>query len=130
MLQRGDRMRDGMNGSTKVLVVDTGRRTAGDLLSTELAELGFSSVTASFEAANDVLAVIDRPAAIFLNMPQAREAAQRDEFLLLAAALRNEERTSGIPVIEWDPETAPTAGGISAFLRSEVGPPALSEPER
>lgn len=56
-----------MNSLQKVLVVDNGHREHADPLSVELAELGLSSVTTSFEAAGDVLDVIERPSAIFLS---------------------------------------------------------------
>lgn len=118
-----------MNDLRKVLVVDNGQREGADLLSTELAELGLSSVTASFEAADEVLDVIERPSAIFLKMPRRHQWSERASFARLAAELRSAERTFGIPVIEWDHETALAAGGISAILRTEVGPQALAGPE-
>lgn len=115
-----------MNALTKVLVIDNGRRGAADLLSTELAELGLSSVTASLEAAHDVLEVIEPPSAIFLNMPADRGGAEHASFARLASSLRG---LSGIPVIEWDRATATAPGAISAILRSEVGPQAVAGPE-
>lgn len=118
-----------MNDLRKVLVVDSGPREGTDLLSTELAELGLSSVTASLEAADDVLDLIERPSAIFLKMPRRSQPRERDSFSRLAAELRTAERTCGIPVIEWDHETALAAGGISAVLRAEVGPQVLAGPE-
>lgn len=118
-----------MNALTKVLVVDSGQRGTSDILSTELAELGLSSVTTSFEAAGEVLDLIDRPSAIFLRMPPGRQGAGYADFLRLADQLRSEERTSGIPVIVWNGDEPVAAGGISAVLRSEVGPQALSGPE-
>lgn len=118
-----------MNAMSKVLVVDTGRRGDADLLSTELAELGLASVTTSFEAASEVLHMIQRPSAIVLRMPLAREAVYRDSFVRLAAELRADERALGIPVIEWEPDASLAPGGISALLRSEVGPQAVAGPE-
>lgn len=118
-----------MNALRKVLVVDSGQREGSDLLSTELAELGLSSVTTSFEAADEVLHLIERPSAIFLKMPRRGAGTDRADFARLAAALRTGERTSGIPVIEWDHESALAAGGISAILRTEVGPQAVSGAE-
>lgn len=123
------RLRPPMNALRKVLVVDNGRRSGDDLLSIELAELGLSSVTASLEAADDVLAVIERPSAIFLKMPRSRSGPERDSFLELARSLQTDERTSGIPVIQWDRDTVLAAGGVSAILRTEVGPQAVSGPE-
>lgn len=118
-----------MNSLTKVLVVDNGQRSPSDVLSIELAELGLSSVTTSLEAANDVLGLIDRPSAIFLRMPVSRHSVAYGDFVRLADQLRSAERTSGVPVIMWDGGDCATAGGISAVLRSEVGPQALSGPE-
>lgn len=116
-----------MNALTKVLVVDNGQRGVADLLSTELAELGFSSVTTSLEAADEVLDLIERPSAIFLNMPQGREGQDRAGFIRLASSLRARDSMSGIPIIEWDRDSA--TGGISAILRSEIGPQAAFGPE-
>lgn len=115
-----------MNALRKVLVVDNGYRAETDLLSTELAELGLSSVTTSLEAAEAVLEVIDRPSAIFVNMSGRDRAAGLHEF---TAALRRSERAVGVPVIEWSRETAKTAGGVSAILRSAIGPKALCGPD-
>lgn len=117
-----------MNSLRKVLVVDNGHRGFVDPLSIELAELGLSSVTTSFEAADEVLQVIDKPSAIFLKMPSAA-GADHDTFMALAVTLRSADRTSGIPVIMWDRQTAARHGGITAILRSEVGPQAVSGPE-
>ena len=113
----------------KVLVVDDGRRRDGDVLSSGLAELGVSSVTTSFEAADDVLGLIERPSAIFLKMPLSRYVTERASFLRLANTLRASARTSGIPVIEWDQDMVLGAGGVSEILRSEIGPQAVAGPE-
>lgn len=114
-----------MNLLRKVLVVDDGERRLPDLLSTELAELGFSSVTTSREAANDVLAVIEEPSAIFIRMPRAGDASQYQSFLVLADELR-QTRARGIPVIVWDRQMSLTAGGVSAVVEREFGPAALA----
>ncbi len=114
-----------MNALRKVLVVDSGQRGAADLLSTELAELGLSSVTTSVEAADVVLEVIARPSAIFLNMPSPA-ALDHDSFVQLAASLRSGERTSGIPVIQWSADEAHPTGDVSAVIRTAVGPQALT----
>jgi uncharacterized protein (DUF58 family) len=116
-----------MNALRKVLVVDSGHRAETDLLSTELAELGLASVTTSLEAAEAVLEVIDRPSAIFLNMPSRSDCL--DGLRELAAALRRSDRAVGVPVIEWDREAALQAGGVSAILRAEIGPQALAGPD-
>src|SRR5215210_2153914 len=47
-----------MGALQQVLVVDDGHRAIDHSLAAELAELGYASVTASLEAAEDVLAVI------------------------------------------------------------------------
>lgn len=117
-----------MNSLRKVLVVDNGHRGVVDPLASELSELGLSSVTTSFEAADDVLQIIDRPSAIFLKMP-ADVGSDHATLMALAASLRSADRTSGIPVIMWDRQMAATNGGITAILRNEVGPQAVSGPE-
>lgn len=112
-----------MNALRKVLVVDSGHRAESDLLSTELAELGVSSVTTSLEAAEAVLEVIDRPSAIFVNIPSRSDT--RASLRELAATLRRNQNMIGVPVIEWNRETALQAGGVSAILKTEIGPQAL-----
>lgn len=116
-----------MNALRKVLVVDSGHRAETDLLSTELAELGLSSVTTSLEAAEAVLDVIERPSAIFVNMPTRSDSLQ--SLRELAATLRRSERAAGVPVIEWNREIALLEGGLSRILSVEIGPQALAEPE-
>lgn len=118
-----------MNSLQKILVVDNGDRESVDPLSVELAELGVSSVTTAFEATEDVLEVIDRPAAIFLKMPRSRDSRAYRDFLEFADKLRGGERTSGVPVIVWDGLASAEQGGISEILRRNVGPEALSRPE-
>lgn len=115
-----------MNALRKVVVVDDGHRTAFDLLSTELAELGVSSVTTPVDAAREVLDVIERPSAVFLDMPQRLPANEREQFRLLADQLRGSAGLTGVPVIEYDRELVDSLGGISAVLRSAIGPQALS----
>ena len=118
-----------MNGLPKVLVVDSGERSGLDSLSAELAELGLASVTTSFEAADDVLAVIDRPSAIFLNMSVPRHGVAHNKLLAFADKVRRADNTADIPVIEWDRAAATGSGGVSAILRARVGSYALSKPE-
>ena len=91
-----------MNSLRKILVVDSGRREEFDSLSHELAGMGMSSVTASFEAAAEVLDLIDRPSAIFVKMPHNRESAGYEEMAGIAADLKRRESALGIPVIVWD----------------------------
>ena len=117
-----------MNDLQKVLVVDDGTRDGLDPLSAELAELGFSSVTTSLEAADQVLDLIAAPSAIFLKMPQADESASYQEFLALADRLRVRQGSSGAPVIVWDRAKVLHSGGVSALLQGELGPQVLSRP--
>lgn len=109
-----------MNDLRKVLVVDTGHRSPADPLSIELAELGFSSVTTSVEAADEVIELLQAPSAIFLNL-QAGRPTDQQSFLDLAARLRTAQRTMNIPVILWDEVRAAQVGGVSAVLASEFG---------
>lgn len=120
-------MRGGMNALQKVLVVDSGQRAETDLLSTELAELGLSSVTTSLEAAEAVLDVIERPSAIFVNMPTRGDMLE--SLRELAATLRRSERAAGVPIIEWDRETALVRGGLSRILSAEIGHQVLAGPK-
>ena len=110
-----------MNELRKVLVVDDGARTFVDPLSAELGELGLSTVTTSFEAAEDVLRVIEMPSAIILKMPEGERGEVYDRFLGLADQLRTGAPTAGIPVVVWDRSSAFVAGGISAVLQSRYG---------
>jgi hypothetical protein len=111
-----------MNDLQKVLVVDNGERDGVDPLAAELAELGYSSVTASFEAADDVLAVIPQPSAIFLKVPQRPGDASSDEILALAERLRLRQGSAGAPVFVWDRARMLEGGGVAALLSGEFGP--------
>lgn len=84
-----------MGALQQVLVVDDGVRAVDHSLSAELAGLGYASVTASLEAADDVLAVIAPPAAVLLQAPARRDPA----YARRAARLRARMRDRGIPVI-------------------------------
>lgn len=110
-----------MNDLQKVLVVDNGERDSVDPLAAELAELGFSSVTTSLEAADDVLDVIQTPSAIFLKMPDEDEARNYAAFLALAARLKARQGISGAPVIVWDRTRLLQSGGVSAILQGQFG---------
>lgn len=103
-----------MNDLQKVMVVDSGDRHVVDNLSMELAEHGYASVTTSFEAASQVLDVIPRPAAIFLNMPSLRKGERYEGFLAAAGSLR--DNALGVPVFIWERDATLPDGGISAFL--------------
>ena len=109
-----------MNDLQKVLVVDNGERDGVDPLAAELAELGFSSVTTSFEAADDVLEVIPQPSAIFLKVPQKPGDKSSDEILALAARLRLTQGSAGAPVFVWDRARMLENGGVSALLNGHL----------
>lgn len=118
-----------MNDFQKVLVVDSGERFGDDALSVELAELGFSSVTTSYEAADEVLGLIQTPSAIVLKMPRTSEGDEYARFIALAATLKGRVPTGNVPVIMWDRSFAAERGGLSGLLSSTFGPQALSEPD-
>jgi hypothetical protein len=105
-----------MSEMPKVLVVDSGRRAPDSALSTELAEMGFASVTTPFEAADEVLATMSSPVAIVLQMSPHSDMAERKRFTDLANRLRAAVRTRGTPVI--------ITGGVSGaatMLQSHLG---------
>lgn len=111
----------------KVLVVDDGARGTDHALSAELAELGLASVTTSFEAADEVLELVE-PAAILVQLPDRRiSEARYAEFLKLAARLKS-RRDSCAPVILVDGRTGAPLGGHSAW-RDTFGAHAVSLPE-
>ena len=92
-----------MNDVPKVLVVDDGERSPDRALSVELAELGFASVTTSFEAADDVLAVLPTPSAILLQLPRTPDSARQQSFRDLANKLKAEPDLARIPVVVVEP---------------------------
>ncbi|GJE61346.1 hypothetical protein [Methylobacterium trifolii] len=112
-----------MGALQQVLVVDDGVRAADRSLAGELAEMGYASVTASLEAADDVLAVIARPAAVLLQAPSSRNPA----YVRLAARLRAQMRDQGIPVILIN--EASHRAGAPIDLRSRIGAYVVSEPD-
>ncbi len=112
-----------MSALQQVLVVDDGCRAADHSLAGELAELGYASVTASIEAADDVLAVIARPAAILLQRP----SQPTPSYLRAVERLRAAMKRGGIPVIDVD--DAPCRIGAPADLKSQIGPYVLNEPD-
>jgi hypothetical protein len=114
-----------MNDLQKVLVVDNGERDGVDPLAAELAELGFSSVTTSFEAADDVLQVISPPSAIVLKMPHRAGESGAQDILALADRLRLAQGPTGAPVFVWDRARILGGGGVSAMFKGEFGPEAL-----
>ena len=113
-----------MGALQQVLVVDDGHRAIDHSLAAELAELGYASVTASLEAAHDVLAVIARPAAILLQASSRRDPA----YAQLSERLREQMRQAGIPVIVVD-EGMARRSGTAIDLQSQIGPDVLNEPD-
>jgi hypothetical protein len=118
-----------MNYLQKVIVVDNGERALDCALSAELAEMGLASVTASVDAADDVLELIPSPAAIVLKLPGPAHGAQRKRLMDLAERLRARSRTTGIPVILVEPTDAAANGGFASVLQSELGTRVLSGPD-
>lgn len=113
-----------MGALQQVLVVDDGRRAVDRSLAADLAELGYASVTASIEAADDVLAVIARPAAVLLQLSSRTDP----DYARLAARFREEVTRGGIPIIDVD--QTPCNAGAPADLKSQIGPYVLNEPDR
>lgn len=113
-----------MSALQQVLVVDDGHRAIDHSLAGDLAELGYASVTASLEAADDVLAVIARPAAVLLQTSSRRNPA----YAALADRLRDQMRHAGIPVIVVDDAFRRQSGG-AIDLQSRIGPYVLNEPD-
>ena len=119
-----------MNDVPKVLVVDDGERSPDRALSVELAELGFASVTTSFEAAEDVLAVLPIPSAILLQLPNAPEPARHQAFRDLAERLKAKKGLAGIPVVMVDPRQGVRTLSGAHRINVPFGSPALSKPDQ
>jgi hypothetical protein len=120
-----------MNDVPKVLVVDDGERSPDRALSVELAELGFSSVTTSFEAAEDVLAVLPPPSAILLQLPSKPDPARQQSFRDLAERLKAHPALTGIPIVVVEPrERIKVRLGADTQVSDEVGVLALGKPGR
>jgi hypothetical protein len=115
-----------MNDVPKVLVVDDGERSPDRALSVELAELGFASVTTSFEAAEDVLALLPVPSAILLQLPSTKDTARQQNFRDLAERLKAKQSLTGVPVVVVEPRK-----GLSAVpAYASFGAHALAKPEQ
>ncbi|ACL61922.1 hypothetical protein [Methylobacterium nodulans] len=112
-----------MGALQKVLVVDDGHRAVDRALSAELAELGYASVTASLDAADDVLAMMPRPAAVLLHLP----SSEKGTFRTRVERLREQMRSAGVPVIVVDGAGGQTGGPID--LQSRIGTRVFNEPE-
>ncbi|MET0743489.1 MAG: hypothetical protein ABWY78_08980 [Microvirga sp.] len=80
--------------------------------------MGFASVTAPFEATDDVLAIMPSPAAVVLQMPGKGSVADRARFLQLARRLKASLCDSGIPVILMG---STQGSGINLVLQSKLG---------
>ncbi|WP_298958059.1 hypothetical protein [uncultured Methylobacterium sp.] len=106
----------------KVLVVDDGHRAVDRALSAELAGLGYASVTASLDAAEDVLAMMPRPAAVLLHMPPRENGVFRTK----TERLREQMHGAGVPVIVVDDRAGP---GAPIDLQSRIGTRVLNEPD-
>ncbi|GBU19175.1 MULTISPECIES: hypothetical protein [Methylobacterium] len=117
-----------MGALQQVLVIDDGVRAVDHSLAAELAERGFASVTVSLEAADEVLAVIARPAAILLHTP----AGEASAFEARTLALRERMARAGIPVVRVDDHGRSRApvdlGGLG--LNGQAGAYVLNEPDR
>jgi CheY-like chemotaxis protein len=117
-----------MNEWQKILVVDNGERAPDDALSAELAGLGYASVTAPFDAADDVLAMLPSIAAVVLQMPREAGWSERKQFLELAERLRTNLRASKVPVIVMS--AAASGGSYASLLQSQLKMQVASRPER
>ena len=118
-----------MNDVPKVLVVDDGERSPDRALSVELAELGFASVTASFEAAEDVLAVLPTPSAILLQLPSTPDGPRHQAFRDLANRLKAKQGLAGIPVVVVEPRRGVRGLSPTSFRQSS-GTEALAKSDR
>jgi hypothetical protein len=117
-----------MNDFPKVLVVDDGERSPDRAVSAELAEMGFASVTASYEAAEDVLEVIPTPSAILVQIPPKADSSRRQSLLSLADRLRGHKAAVGVPVVVV--EAAGQQAGAYAVLQEQFSACALARPDR
>jgi hypothetical protein len=113
-----------MTGFQHVLVVDNGERAPDSALSAELAEMGYASVTAPFEATDEVLAMMPNPVAVVLQMPRRADWSERRRFLELASRLRKSLSPDNVPVIV----TGGTSGAAT-MLQNELGARAFAAPE-
>ena len=119
-----------MNDVPKVLVVDDGERSPDRALSVELAELGYASVTTSFEAAEDVLAVLPVPSAILLQLPSVPDPARQQRFRDLAEKLKAKPALAGIPVVVVEGREGVQALSTHPRLNEPFGAHALAKPDR
>lgn len=118
-----------MSPLQRILIVDNGDRETDAALSADLAELGYASVTASLDAADEVLALIPTPTAIVLQMPRAAGPLERARFKQLAERLRARRDDGRAPVLLLEPETITAPGGFVRLLEAQVGAGVLARPE-
>ena len=117
-----------MNDVPKVLVVDDGERSPDRALSAELAELGFASVTTSFEAAEDVLAVLPAPSAVLLQLPSVPDSGRHQGFRDLADRLKAKLGLRGVPVLMVEPRQGMQALIDHHGIGETFGAHALAKP--
>ncbi len=114
-----------MSDLQKVIVVDSGKRGADGALSAELASMGYASVTVSLDATEEVMPLLDSPAAVVLQIPPQATIAERRRFLALAERLRPRLAPSQVPVIL----IGDGSGAHASLLQSELGARIPSKPE-
>lgn len=108
----------------QVLVVDNGERAPDSALSAELAGMGYASVTAPLETAEEVMAMMPSLVAVVLQMPRHADWTERRRFLELANYFRKTLASKKVPVI--------VTGGISGattMLQNELGMRAVAAPD-
>jgi hypothetical protein len=110
-----------MNGVQKVLVVDSGERSAEGAVSAQLAEMGLASVTAPLAAAEEILELIPSPTAVVFQIPASANFEERRSYLRLADRVR----AAGVPVLVIGENDA--AGGQAALLQSDLSARVLSQ---
>lgn len=113
----------------KVLVVDDGARSGDGAVSAELAELGYASVTASFEAVDDVLALLPSPAAIVLQLPRESARVARSSFVALAERLKAAKRTALVPLIFLDGHSGSSRASFGLSFAEHIRSRPLNEAE-
>ena len=84
-------------------------------------------MTTSYEATEDVLAVIPPPSAILLQMPSRGRSPSYASFMKLAERLRAND--AGIPVTVVDASAPSQAGGYASVLQDCFGARAVAKPE-
>ena len=114
-----------MNGFQKVIVVDNGERAVDTGLSAELAGMGYASVTVSLDATEEVIALLESPAAVVVQIPPTATFDERRRFLALAERLRATLSANAVPIIL----VGDRSGAQAALLQSELGARIAANPE-